>query len=159
MNKQCAKFQCNVMLISVFKTMLKIWSKLYFFTCCVSFSLESICTLSKNVKYISTRCESWEKSSQNVLGKQLVHEEDLLPFPAFVPSQGHYVFTVFRLLTDFVCLYNYEFWLSLCKIVRSSVILLLPLLWYLIFRDYLFISLCYTFCLWFCWFCIRLILF
>ena len=35
--------------------------------------------------------------------------------------------TVFRLLTDFVCLYNYEFWLSLCKIVRSSVILLLPL--------------------------------
>jgi Gpi18-like mannosyltransferase len=31
------------------------------------------------------------------------------------------------LLTDFVCLYTYEFWLSLCKIVRSSVILLLPL--------------------------------
>ena len=44
-----------------------------------------------------------------------------------VPSQGHYVFTVFRLLTEFVCLYNYEFWLSLWKIVRSSVILLLPL--------------------------------
>ena len=40
----------------------------------------------------------------------------------------HYtVFTVFRLLTDFVCLYTYEFWLSLCKIVRSSVILLLLL--------------------------------
>ena len=37
------------------------------------------------------------------------------------------VFTVFRWLTDFVCLYDYEFWLSLCKIVRSSVILLLPL--------------------------------
>jgi hypothetical protein len=37
------------------------------------------------------------------------------------------VFTVFWLLTDFVCLYNYEFWLSLCKIVRSSVILLLLL--------------------------------
>jgi hypothetical protein len=37
------------------------------------------------------------------------------------------VFTVFRLLTDFVCLYAYEFWLSLWKIVRSSVILLLPL--------------------------------
>jgi hypothetical protein len=35
--------------------------------------------------------------------------------------------TVFRLLTDFVCLYTYEFSLSLCKIVRSSVILLLPL--------------------------------
>jgi hypothetical protein len=38
------------------------------------------------------------------------------------------VFTVFRLLTDCVCLYTYEFWLSLCKIVRSSVILSLPLL-------------------------------
>jgi hypothetical protein len=37
------------------------------------------------------------------------------------------VFTVFRLLTDFVCLYTYEFWFSLCKIARSSVILLLPL--------------------------------
>ena len=37
------------------------------------------------------------------------------------------VFPVFRLLTDFVCLYTYEFWLSLWKIVRSSVILLLPL--------------------------------
>ena len=29
--------------------------------------------------------------------------------------------------SDFVCLYNYEFWISLCKIVRSSIILLLPL--------------------------------
>jgi hypothetical protein len=37
------------------------------------------------------------------------------------------VFTVLWLLTDFICLYNYEFWLSLCKIVRSSVVLLLPL--------------------------------
>ena len=48
-------------------------------------------------------------------------------------SQGSFVFSslrfsVFRLLTDFVCLYTYEFWLSLSKIVRSSVILLLPLL-------------------------------
>ena len=31
-----------------------------------------------------------------------------------------------RVITVF-CLYNYEFGLSLCKIVRSSVILLLPL--------------------------------
>jgi hypothetical protein len=44
------------------------------------------------------------------------------------------VLTVFRLLTDFVCLYNYEFGLSLCKIVRSSVILLLPL-FIIIFRE------------------------
>jgi hypothetical protein len=43
-----------------------------------------------------------------------------------VPSQGHYGFHSFPLLTDFVCLYNYEFRLSLCKIYRSSVILLLP---------------------------------
>ena len=44
-----------------------------------------------------------------------------------VPSQGHYDYHSFRMLTDFVCLYNYEFLLSLGKIVRSSVILLLPL--------------------------------
>ena len=38
-----------------------------------------------------------------------------------------------QFLTDFVCLYTYEFWLSLCKIARSSVILLLPLCtWYCI---------------------------
>jgi hypothetical protein len=35
--------------------------------------------------------------------------------------------TVQMAVTDFVCLYNYEFWLSLCKIARSSVILLLLL--------------------------------
>jgi hypothetical protein len=44
-----------------------------------------------------------------------------------LPEINKSYFTVFRLLTDFVCLYTYEFWLSLCKIVRSSVILLLPL--------------------------------
>ena len=44
-----------------------------------------------------------------------------------VPSQSHYGFHSFPWLTDFVCLYTYEFWLSLCKIVRSSEILLLPL--------------------------------
>ena len=42
-------------------------------------------------------------------------------------KSGSLRFSVFRLLTDFVCLYTYEFWLSLCKIDRSSVILLLPL--------------------------------
>ena len=41
---------------------------------------------------------------------------------------GFTVFTVFRVLTDFVCLYNYEFLLSLCKIVRSSVICYYPYL-------------------------------
>ena len=47
------------------------------------------------------------------------------------------VFTIFRLLTDFVCLYNYEFWLALCKIVRSSLILLLPILTIVIFSNYI----------------------
>ena len=47
-----------------------------------------------------------------------------------LPSQGHYGFHSFPVIDWF-----YEFWLSLCKIVRSSVILLLPLysynrLWY-----------------------------
>jgi hypothetical protein len=37
------------------------------------------------------------------------------------------VFTVFQLLTDFFCKNIYEFWLSLCKTVRSSLIVLLPL--------------------------------
>ena len=32
-----------------------------------------------------------------------------------------------RFLSDSVCFYTYEFWLSPCKIARSSVILLLPL--------------------------------
>ena len=50
------------------------------------------------------------------------------------------VFTVFRLLTDFVCLYNYEFWLSLCKIVRSSLILLLPL--FTMRRFFFYLSVC-----------------
>ena len=45
-----------------------------------------------------------------------------------VPSQGHYDFQNFPVV-DWFCLFIYfiEFWLSLCKIVRSSVILLLPL--------------------------------
>ena len=47
-----------------------------------------------------------------------------------VPIMWYFLFFIlyFRLLTDFVCLYTYKFWLSLWKIVRSSVILLLSLL-------------------------------
>jgi hypothetical protein len=57
-------------------------------------------------------------------------------------KSGSLRFSVFRLLTDFVCLYTYEFWRSLCKIVRSSVILLLPLFnvlwtWHYIFHRYI----------------------
>ena len=42
-------------------------------------------------------------------------------------SQDHCGFPVSRLLTDFVCLLIYEFWISLWKIALCSVILLLPL--------------------------------
>ena len=51
----------------------------------------------------------------------------LLSLEMPVPSQGHCGFPVFRLSTDFVCLLTYEFCLSLGKIARYSVILLLPL--------------------------------
>jgi hypothetical protein len=37
-----------------------------------------------------------------------------------VPSQGHYGFHSFPVVDWFVCLYTYEFWLSLCKIVRVN---------------------------------------
>jgi hypothetical protein len=55
------------------------------------------------------------------------------------------VFTVFRLSTDFVCLYNYVFGLSLCKIVRSSVILVLPLLSHSVSTAGFFLSVSQTF--------------
>ena len=51
-----------------------------------------------------------------------------------VPSQDHCGFPVSRLLTDFVCLLIYEFWISLWKIALCSVILLLPLL-YALFKK------------------------
>ena len=44
------------------------------------------------------------------------------------------VFPVFRLLTDFVCLMIYEFYLSLWKIARCSVIFFLPLFLTIVFR-------------------------
>ena len=45
------------------------------------------------------------------------------------------VFLVFWLLTDFICLLIYEFCLSLWKIARCSVILLLPLFVFLYFAP------------------------
>jgi hypothetical protein len=65
----------------------------------------------------------------HILARNITFGQIMLMLEMPVPSQGHYVFTVFELLTDFVCLYTYEFLLSLWKIVRSSVILLLPLLY------------------------------
>ena len=51
-----------------------------------------------------------------------------------------------QLYNDFVCLYTYEFWLSLCKIVRSSIILLLPFLTLYIVNlvvSYMFFLFCF----------------
>ena len=47
-------------------------------------------------------------------------------FPHPGPSTG-FATRITRLVPHLEQVYNYEFWLSLCKIVRSSVILLLPL--------------------------------
>ena len=49
-----------------------------------------------------------------------------------VPSQGHYGFHSFPVV-DWFCLFidTYGFWLSLCKIIRNSIILLLPLFTYI----------------------------
>jgi hypothetical protein len=59
-------------------------------------------------------------------GKKMSSFSVTLEMP--VPSQGHYGFHTFPVV-DWFCLfiYLYEFWLSLCKIILSSVILLLPL--------------------------------
>ena len=38
----------------------------------------------------------------------------VIPYKCLYQVRVITVFTVFRLLTDFVCLYTYEFWLSLC---------------------------------------------
>jgi hypothetical protein len=61
------------------------------------------------------------------------------PYDAFIM-----VFTVFRLMTDFFCLYSNELWLSLCKIARQfcyypysncyiacDIFKLLYIMWYL----------------------------
>jgi hypothetical protein len=56
-------------------------------------------------------------------------------YKLFIPSQGHYGFPSFRLLTDFVCLYTYEFWLFPWKISWISVMLLLPLFIYICYKN------------------------
>ena len=50
------------------------------------------------------------------------------------------IFPVFRLLTDFVCLLIYEFWLCLWKIAQCSVISLLPLFLTITVFDYPLVS-------------------
>jgi hypothetical protein len=72
-------------------------------------------------KIVETEEQSWNCFTNNDFLKVLLVFK-LPPWHKYIT-----VFTVFRLLTDFVCLYTYEFWRSLWKIVRSSVILLLPL--------------------------------
>jgi len=48
-------------------------------------------------------------------------------FGALKSDSTHHFFRNACTKSGSLCLYTYEFWLSLCKIVRSSVILLLPL--------------------------------
>jgi hypothetical protein len=76
--------------------------------------------LFSNVRHFNSLRSCWIKSSQTYI--YIYFTLHTLWDRIFHTS------VIFRLLTDFVCLYTYEFWLSLCKIVRSSVILLLPLL-------------------------------
>ena len=98
-------------------------------SCC---PIRSICQ-GKKQTYLYLRYplfeEQWDTSNQQNHQTQnyLVKENHLLLQKCLYQVRVITVFTVFRLLNDFVCLYNYEFGLSLCKIVRSSVILLLPL--------------------------------
>jgi hypothetical protein len=47
------------------------------------------------------------KNSQGLTLSNLIQPTISLEIP--VPSQGHYGFHSFPLLTDFVCLYTYEF--------------------------------------------------
>jgi hypothetical protein len=99
----------------IFLTFLLTSLSLYIFTISKCIIYYRICRdVSAETEYISTR--SWYRN---------------INFLSLYQVRVITVFTVFRLLTYFVCLYNYEFWLSLCKIVRSSVILLLPLINYL----------------------------
>ena len=56
----------------------------------------------------------------------------------------HYGFHSFPVV-DWFCLFIcFEFWLSLCKIVRSSVVLLLPLCNICLFMSVIPYALCYT---------------
>jgi hypothetical protein len=73
--------------------------------------------------------ENTEESCEKIwkIWKKIVKRFGIYRRKSSKRPKSFYYFIVFRLLTDFVCLYNFEFWLSLCKIVRSSVILLLPL--------------------------------
>ena len=80
----------------------------------------------ENAIFVSPQCGDTTSCIMHLLLHRLFSLEISLEMP--VPSQGHYGFHSFPVV-DWFCLfiYNYEFWLSLCKIVRSSVILLLPL--------------------------------
>jgi len=101
MNNQCAKFQCNVMPISVFKMMLKIWSKLYFFTCCVSFFGEYI---------MSTYSWRITGSVTRLTRRVSLVQQEPLPFRS---TWVHRQFLVgFMLLNQIV--YVYVWWIIVC---------------------------------------------
>ena len=81
--------------------------------------------ISQNCKH--DYCKLW----RSLVGNTFSHNTDffLLGLGAWCLMPLSTIFQVYHgcQLTDFVCLYTYEFWLSLWTIVRSSVILLLPL--------------------------------
>ena len=110
---------------------INVWRKIVFDICFTGLGTALTTILPILFQYCYKYCYSdsrnlWAVMKAGVLALyNLIQPTISLEIP--VPSQVIRVFTVFRLLTDFVCLYTYEFWLSLCKIVRSSVILLLPL--------------------------------
>ena len=88
---------------------------------CISFqTVLQLQPLFSNVRHFNSLRSCWIKSSQTYIYIYITLHT--------LWDRIFHTSVIFRLLTDFVCLYTYEFWLSLCKIVRSSVILLLPLL-------------------------------
>ena len=94
-------------------------------------TLMGCCLIYQILSYESCKCNPFSIVMCNLWSNQLCWMRSVFGKTRSIKTMCQVrvitVFTVFRLLTDFVCLYNYEFWLSLYKIVRSSVILLLPL--------------------------------
>jgi hypothetical protein len=131
----CSKFEspsgCGLQQKCQKYLFINVWRKSVFDIYFTEFGADLTTVLPILFKYCYKYCYSdsrklWAVMKEGGLAlSNLIQPTISLEMP--VPSQGHYGFHSFRLLTDFVCLYTYEFWPSLCKIVRSSVILLLPL--------------------------------
>ena len=105
-----------------------LWRKIVFDICFTGFGTALTTILPILFQYCYKYCYSDSRNLWAVMkAGGLKSDSTHYFFRNACTKSGSLRFSVFWLLTDFVCLYNYEFWLSLCKIVRSSVILLLPL--------------------------------